>query len=348
MRQELRVLCGLHRGACLPVVPGESLSVGSGQDCDVVLVDAGMREHELSLQADDDGVLLTRTNERGEPLEPQRLAWGQPWVCAEVVLVVCVELEPWQFMTAAEVPEPLPVLTESVDHLVNEPAASLRPSANLSFMGRMHVLLSQKKMRLRLGAMAVIMLGFTTYSISRTIQQSYASAPVFNGSDKVKELMTKGQQQPLLIEGKLAPERAKAAAGTASPAIPLSQAELQSKVKQRLRDAFLLEKLEVELSETNWTFRGVLDEDESRLLGRLLATFYKEHDVKSQLNAYVSSPEDMLPFKIQHFTSGAMANVVTSDGQRLYVGDSHRGYTLQRIDGKKLLFAGKKKVEVIW
>jgi type III secretion protein D len=345
MRQELRVLCGLHRGACLPVVPGESLSVGSGQQCDVVLVDAGMREHELSLQADEHGVLLTRIDERGAPLEPQRLAQGQPWVCAEVVLVVCVEPEPWHFMTPAEVPKPLPVLSEALDQSVDGLSASDGASENLSLIARMRVLLTQKKMRLRLGAMAVIMLGFTTYSISRTIQQSYASAPVFNGSDKVKELMTKGGQQPLLIEGKLAPERAKTPTAGLTP---LSQAELQSKIKQRLRDAFLLEKLEVELSETNWTFRGVLDEDESRLLGRLLATFYKEHDVKSQLNAYVSSPEDMLPFKIQHFTSGAMANVVTSDGQRLYVGDSHRGYTLQRIDGKKLLFAGKKKVEVIW
>ncbi len=349
MRQELRVLCGLHRGACLPLASGERLSVGSGPECDVVLVDPGVRSHELSVAADDEGLLLTRHSDSAEQESAQRLAWGQPWVCGEVVLMACSEHEPWSFMTASEVPAALPVLTEAVDEGLALSQAGGEPGREKrSFMARMRASLSQKNMRLRLALVGALMLGFTTFSISRTIQHSYASAPVFNGFDKTQAALTRGNQPALLIEGKLSPELAKTQAGARGVPQVLSQAELQSKIKQRLRDAFLLEKLEVELSETSWTFRGVLDEDESRLLGRLLATFYKEYEVKSQLNAYVSSPEDMLPFKIQHFTSGAMASVVTSDGRRLYVGDSHLGYTLQRIDGKKILFAGKKKVEVIW
>jgi type III secretion protein D len=350
MKQELRVLCGLHRGACLPLSLGDILTVGSGADCDVVLVDAGVSSLELTLEVQSEGVLFTHGENEGV-----LVAWGQPTACASVVLVACSAQEPWEFMTPAEMPVPVIAPTElaALDALNTDPLAittpqskpmraiASKPKPKLTLWQRF---LASKNMRMRWGLAAVAMLGFTTYSISRNIQQSYANSSKIAAQVELKKQVNDVQQSPLLIAGKLAPE----SSGSAAQNAGLAQVELQNKLKQRLRNAYLFEKLDLQLSETDWIIRGVLDEDEARLLSRMLTAFYKEHNVKSVLHAQVTSAEEMLPFKIQQFTSGTMANVVTETGQRLYVGDTHLGYTLQKIDGKKLLFAGRNKVEVVW
>jgi type III secretion protein D len=339
MKQELRVLCGLHRGACLPVSLGDTLTVGADADSDVVLVDPGVRALELTLEVTDEGVRYTRPD---APEESRLLPWGEPLVCASVVLMVCGVQESWSFMTVGEVPEP--VALESLEPL-ELPSAELSQSASplptktLPPKWSMRRFLIGKNPRVRLGLAAMLMLGFTTYSISRNIQQSYASAP---SPSMPRKFSGDVEQSPLLIAGKLSADSALGRPGS------LGQSELQHKIKQRLKEAYLYEKLDFQLTESEWVIRGVLDEDESRLLSRILTNFYKEYDVKSVLRASVNSPEEMLPFKIQQFTGGAQGSVVTADGQRLYIGDTHLGYTLQKIDGKKLLFAGKNKVEVIW
>jgi Inner membrane component of T3SS, cytoplasmic domain len=62
MKQEFRVLCGLHRGASLPVSLGDTLTVGSDANSDVVLVDPGVRGLELTLEVTDEGMRYTRAS----------------------------------------------------------------------------------------------------------------------------------------------------------------------------------------------------------------------------------------------------------------------------------------------
>ena len=233
-----------------------------------------------------------------------------------------------------------------------------------------------RKVTRRLIVMGSVMLGFATFSLSRTVPSTEesrlpgASIPWGDrqaaAAGRPSEAVPRGRAAPpdidpcdavvarVMAEDQAqqrqqppAPQRPTAAAAAADKPPP-SPAQLRAMMIQRLKDAYLADKLELDLTDTAWNMRGALDEEDSRLFGRILASFYKEHGVKIPLHAYVNSAEEMLPFKIQQYSGGALGSVVTSDGHRLYVGDSHKGYTLQRIDGRRILFAGKRKVEVVW
>lgn len=346
MEYELRVLSGLHRGACLPLNLDDKLSLGSAADCDVVLVDQGMRRMELQVWLATDGWYASRCDKAGQLSNAIRLSWGHPEVLGGVVVTVCASAQPWVFISAEQAEQQ--ALAAQPHSMQDFPSDALIPAP--SALTEQKVQKGYKLIhRVILGG--TLVLGFATFSISRTI-----------GSDQ--DLMspnwaTEGRTQRAVERPTPAAEiRPPAASLPAQPTEALrsntasqdrrTTEALAPLVIQRLKDVYLAEKLELDLSDTEWTIRGALDEEEKRQLERVLASFYKEHQVTIPLRLQVNSAEEMLPFKIQQFSGGALASVVVDDGTRLYVGDAHMGYTVQRIDGRRIVFAGKRKVEVIW
>lgn len=336
MDYELRVLSGLHRGACLPLGLDEKLSLGSASDCDVVLVDQGLQDMEMVVWLADDGWYAARCDSSGQTLAEEYLSWGQAEVLGSVVITVCESTEAWTFMSPDQVSPASAV--EATSTSSDEPVASTSPAAADRKLQKGYKTLH------RLIVAGAVVLGVATFSISRTVTSDHdpmARLPVKAAVPKAAmppedEWLSKYRVTP---EGMPLP----LSNGGASSTERLSQL-----LTQRLKEVYLADKLELDLTESEWTIRGALDDDEKRQVERVMASFYKEHQVTIPLRLKVSSPEELLPFKIKQFNGGAMASVVVDDGTRLYVGDVHKGYALQRIDGRRVTFTGKRKVEVIW
>lgn len=108
---ELRVLSGLHAGAALPLGQ-EPVQLGSGDDCDVILLDPDILPQHLLLRPTADGWLAEPGaaaplhDRRGAVVPPATpLPLNEPWRAGRVWLVLCAATLPWQ---ADELPDALP------------------------------------------------------------------------------------------------------------------------------------------------------------------------------------------------------------------------------------------------
>ena len=128
----------------------------------------------------------------------------------------------------------------------------------------------------------------------------------------------------------------------------LTPEQLRQAFRKRLSDADLLKRFELALTDESWLMKADLDDEETARFERVLKGFMSEHKVTIPIQAKVVSTGDMLPFRIVQVISGSQASIVTEDGTRLYVGDEYRGVRVTAINGNRLAFAGKRKIEVTW
>lgn len=110
----------------------------------------------------------------------------------------------------------------------------------------------------------------------------------------------------------------------------------------------LLHRVEFLENRDGWTLRGDLDADEQSRLERLLVKFEREHRPGFPIRASVLPAIKLLPFRIVQVSGGRNANIVTADGHRLYPGDTLSGYRLVAIEGNRLSFEGRRKLDVVW
>jgi type III secretion protein D len=348
MTLELRILNGLHRGASLPVEPGVELVLGSDSGCDVVLVDQGMPEIALRLGVEPEAWLAYATDAQGQPVadEPARLALGLAFELHGIRVCVCKPEQPWAFDLApvappidhdaaprlaglhAELPDAAeergaehPSFGAGIDAAPDEPAvataaASTPPKAKLSLASW-----DWWRRRAWLAVPATVVLGMVTFRAASMVHPDPAArAPAAAAS--------------MALPG------ASAASAAASPE------ELRRLFKARLQAAELLRALEVELTDSHWVLRGDLGPEEDARLERLVAAFFAQHRPNVTFEATIVPSVELLPFRIAQISAGRLAHVVTADGKRLFVGDQLKGYTLARVEPTKVVFTGKRRIEV--
>lgn len=132
------------------------------------------------------------------------------------------------------------------------------------------------------------------------------------------------------------------------PSVPTGPIALQPLFRKRMKEADLLQRFDLDLSESAWSMRAHLDDEEGARFERILKAFVAEHKITFPISAKVGSAESMLPFQIKQIVTGANAGIVTGDGDRLYVGDELLGVKLMAVVDNHLTFMGKRKIEVIW
>ena len=135
---------------------------------------------------------------------------------------------------------------------------------------------------------------------------------------------------------------------SAAPSVPTGPIALQPLFRKRMKEADLLQRFDLDLSESAWSMRAHLDDEEGARFERILKAFVAEHKITFPISAKVGSAESMLPFQIKQIVTGANAGIVTGDGDRLYVGDELLGVKLMAVVDNHLTFMGKRKIEVIW
>lgn len=80
----------------------------------------------------------------------------------------------------------------------------------------------------------------------------------------------------------------------------------------------------------------------------MLQRFNERYELPVPLLDEVATAGAGLPFVIVQIISGTNAHLVTSEGQRLYIGDVLNGLRLSRIDEQRIEFDGDRHVEVRW
>ena len=137
-------------------------------------------------------------------------------------------------------------------------------------------------------------------------------------------------------------------ASVAAAPVVAGPVALQAAFRKRMKEADLLQRFDLDLTETAWSMRAHLDDEEGARFERILKAFVVEHKITFPISAKVGSAESMLPFQIRQIVTGNNAGIVTGDGDRVYVGDVLLGVKLLAVVDNHLTFMGKRKIEVIW
>jgi type III secretion protein D len=139
---------------------------------------------------------------------------------------------------------------------------------------------------------------------------------------------------------------AQGAPDAAPPPVRVSPQRLADEFTRALADRELKDRLELDLQPDHWEIRGSLDPDEQQRFERLLVRFNETRKPSFPIKVTLLSPAEMLPFKVVEVISGKGASVVTDDGERLQVGDTHMGWRLSSVEPGKVVFMGKQRVEI--
>lgn len=353
---ELRILSGLHRGAALPL-DEDTVVIGSDESSGVVLLDPGIEPAHASLRKTSEGwalspldgdVLGSDTNEHLQSLDLQPGEFGR---IGRVWITVVDSEAGWSD------PPPDPVDIEPDDlQGGNDGEQDIRPDD-----------VAQDRQAAADDAPA----DAGDAQDNGTGEKQDADAPEAGGKPKRRKsglvlpmvicaivLAAWGAYQfvggdsgrtPLKpgIASAGSAQPAAAGAGPAKPYAP-SQEELRAAFRKRLAEVDLLKAFDLNLRDNAWMMQAALDDEEASRFERTLATFVNQHKITFPITAKVGNAEHMLPFKIRQVVSGANASVITLDGNRLYVGDEYLGLRLVAIQGSRLTFMGKRKIEVRW
>lgn len=96
------------------------------------------------------------------------------------------------------------------------------------------------------------------------------------------------------------------------------------------------------------TLSGSINSEDNQRLERMLANLYQHFDVKLPIHNRATTVSMRLPFTIVQISSGPHANIVTADGQRIFIGDEIDRLRLVAINADSLEFAGRENIRVKW
>lgn len=94
---ELRVVSGLHQGAALPLLD-DQVTVGSGDDCDVILLDDDVQSTHLTLIRAENGSWMTAPDQ-------QAIDLGRAIAIGRAAIMICEVGSPWQPAARSDSPD---------------------------------------------------------------------------------------------------------------------------------------------------------------------------------------------------------------------------------------------------
>lgn len=340
MSYELRILSGLHRGAILPL-DEEMLSIGAGEDADVVLVDSGVEERHARLSMSESGWVIVSNGGNifsadGTPLlEESEFACGGFVRIGPVWICISEDGDPWPQPPADSISPvvPEPMLDAPLTTPLTTPLAAQEEGGTVSEQPPPN----RKKMR-RAALMPALVLAVTTAAAAYAFTSKPAQQPVFNEATSAQLNSDKHTGRTSALDAGAAKQKP----------LALTQEGLQKAFRKRLADAELINRFDLKLEDQLWEMRANLDDDEAARFERVLKTFMDENRIVFPVHARIVPAEGMLPFKISQVMSGTNAGIVTADGRRMYIGDELNGIRLLAVAGNRVKFLGKRKIEIVW
>ncbi|KPC25858.1 HrpQ [Pseudomonas syringae pv. cilantro] len=322
---ELRVLNGQHQGAALPLV-GEQWSIGSAEELDLALDDAGVASLHCRLQRLDERWTLNAEegvvcDEQGNALPGLDVKLNSPFMLGPVWLCVSPAEDAWP-----SVPAVIPKQPQAEPEQARKDVPLQKVRSRSQFLNR------------TTGIIAGLLVGVigSAWSLTRP-----AAIAMDQGPAHIAAMTTDAPPDP-------ARTPAKAAKPVADGRIHLSSAEaVRHQLSTMLSDRLLTD-VSVEETPDGLVLNGDLKEESLLVYQRMLQRFKDRYDSPVNVMDNVASNRNALPFVVVQIMTGPHAHLVTADGRRVYVGDEVNGLRLTRIDKQRLQFDGDRHVEVNW
>ena len=130
---------------------------------------------------------------------------------------------------------------------------------------------------------------------------------------------------------------------------PLSTpAELQAPLQKMLHDRDLASAVKLDMHNQRLRLTGRLSKSRMQIFNRMLERFNATYTSDTPLDNQVKLLKVSLPFRIVQITTGSRANIVTDDGQRLFIGDEVDNLRLVSITSSQIEFNGRDNIKVSW
>jgi len=308
---ELRVLNGLHEGAALPL-SGERWTLGNTVESDLQLCDGGIRKEHALLEREGDSWKLLPQEGVISLSDGENVTATQQWQPGEIYALGSV----WLMLAPADAEwdTSLPMVANTAGPMPStqtaEPAASVAPvMAKPSLFARM----LPRWMQI-LSVSLLLLLSFTV--ISWVLQPGMAQP----GADEMEN------RKPILADS----------------------VALQSVLLRKLRDRDLVNQVNVQKMAGGITLSGELNASQLAIVRRLVDMLHHDYQLDVPLKNATHLRDISLPFRIVQITAGTHANIVTDNGQRLFVGDERDGLRLSAITADSVQFSGRENIAVKW
>jgi type III secretion protein D len=325
---ELRILTGLQRGAAMAIEDAQILTVGSGDNCDVLILDHGIAEQHLTLEYQEEALVLT-------PLEEVRGDDGDYITEAIVVERLHLFYLKGIWIGIADTEDDWSIFDELIPEKI--------PDSNLELVAEgeeYHIEPIKMSWKSKLFAVAGLLM-----------LASWATASVFIPKDSALKptSSTKKQASGALVENKdgRADESLNPIKKVTIAKKYYSREELAEIINSKLMELQLRTLVDLKYDVEGWTIEASLDDEDRLRLERALEWFNAEYKPRFPITVKILNLANFLPFKVTQIVSGKMAGVITEDGQRFFVGDTVDGYRLVSVQGNKATFDGKRKIDIV-
>lgn len=321
---ELRILTGLQRGAAMAIEEAQTLTVGSADNCDVLILDHGIAEQHLTLEYQDEALILNPLDEvRGddgdyidEPIIVERL---HLFYLKGIWVGIADSEDDWSIFDSL-IPEKLP-----------------EPNLELVAEGEeYHIEPIKMSWKSKLFAIAGLLM-----------LASWATASVFIPKDSALKSDGVKKQASGAVKNQKVDESLNPIKKVTVAKKYYSREELAEILNSKLMELQLRSLVDLKYDVEGWTLEASIDDEDRLRLERSLEWFNAEYKPRFPITVKILSLQNFLPFKVTQIVSGKMAGVITEDGQRFFIGDTVDGYRLVSIQGNKASFDGKRKIDIV-
>jgi type III secretion protein D len=124
--------------------------------------------------------------------------------------------------------------------------------------------------------------------------------------------------------------------------------EVRQELERMLQERELSAQVKVEYQGDGLVLVGEVPGQRLALVQRMIERFNDRYDTQVAVSTLVKEKQVRLPFQIVQIVGGKHGHVVTSTGQRLFLGDQIDGLRLTAIDNDRVSFDGEQRYEVTW
>ncbi len=326
---ELRVLRGLHRGAALPL-RSETITVGSDMSCDIVLLDSGIAPRHVRIAFEANRWLFIA--EDGEVLQiehEQLVTHAEAGFHALANLsgsdvYLCIVDEESDWISESDLAA-LPVSNRKT-----QSAGSTSGSGSGS--GSSSAAVPDKPFRRRSKALF--------FAASLWI---VAVAFALTGFLWNRPALVAATKKPTESERKSRLDPASAPAANAS--MP-TQAEILEATAKMIRRDDLNSVVTYQLLDGTLQFRGELSVEERIRFEHTVTSLNTAWRGEVPIKAMTTSVSTAAPFRITQVLYAKIPSVMIDSGERVFIGQSIHGYRLVSVDAGKIVFDGKRRLEI--
>lgn len=321
---ELRILTGLQRGAAMAIENAQVLTVGSADNCDVLILDHGIEEQHLTLEYQDEALIL---NPLGEVRGDDGDYVTEPVIVERLHLFYLKGI--WAGIADSE--DDWSIFDELIPEKIPEPNLELVAEGE-----EYHAEPIKMSWKSKLFAIAGLLM-----------LASWATASVFIPKESaLKSTVSKKSASGAVKEDRVDESLSPIKKVTVAKKY-YSREELAEILNSKLMELQLRSLVDLKYDIEGWTIDASIDDEDRLRLERALEWFNAEYKPRFPITVKVLNSANLLPFKITQIVSGKMAGVITEDGQRFFVGDTVDGYRLVSVQGNKASFDGKRKVDIV-